>query len=32
MILFVKDEESKRGYDIIATSVMFTEMDYSEIE
>jgi len=27
MVLFVKDEDLPRGYDIIATSVMFTEVD-----
>jgi thiamine biosynthesis lipoprotein len=32
MILFVKDDSDPRGFDIIATSVIFTELDYSEIE
>jgi thiamine biosynthesis lipoprotein len=28
MILFVKDEDSPRGYDVIATNVMFTKLDW----
>jgi thiamine biosynthesis lipoprotein len=32
MILFVRDDDSPRGYDIIMTSVIFTELDHSEIE